>query len=48
MCLMRTAMIALAAVSTGGLATYVAARFGQRKPGRNTETCSQCDNSKER
>jgi hypothetical protein len=48
MCMMRTAMLAIAAVSTGGLATYIAARFGLRKPGRNHETCSKCENTKER
>jgi hypothetical protein len=48
MCMMRTALLAVAAVSTGGLATYVAARLGQRRPGRDNGTCSKCENTKER
>lgn len=47
MCMMRTALIAVAAVSTGGLATYVAARLGARKADPNTN-CSKCENTKER
>lgn len=49
MCMMRTALIAVAAVSTGGLATYVAARLGARKADRDSNTnCSKCDDTKER
>ena len=50
-CMMRTAVLALAAVSSGGLATFVAARFVIRKPAVQTGTnsdCKQCENTKER
>jgi membrane protein YqaA with SNARE-associated domain len=43
MCMMRTALLAVAAVSTGGLATYVVARFGNRK-----QTCDKFETRKER
>lgn len=46
MCMIRAALVAMAAVSTGGLATYVAARWGQRK--RAGGSCSTCENRKER
>jgi hypothetical protein len=48
MCMMRTALLAVAAVSTGGLATYFAARFGAKKPARDQADCKQCENTKER
>jgi len=46
LCVMRAALVAMAAVSTGGLASYVAARWGQRK--RTGAPCSKCENTKER
>ena len=39
-------MLAIAAISTGGLATYVAARVTAVRQ-RGQKRCSQCDNSKE-
>ena len=52
MCLMRTALLAVAAVSTGGLATIVAARVGLRRArvstNRDDTSCRACDNTKER
>ncbi len=50
MCIMRTAILAVAAVSTGGLATLVATRFSVRKVARPTganANCSKCDDNKE-
>jgi hypothetical protein len=47
MCMIRAAMLAIAAVSTGGLATYAAARMTAARE-RGRKTCSKCDNPKER
>jgi hypothetical protein len=47
MCMMRTAILAIAAVSTGGLATYVAARVTNARA-RGGKNCVKCDNTKER
>jgi hypothetical protein len=48
MCMMRAALFAVAALSTGGVATFVAAKLGQRKAGRDGANCSKCENTKER
>jgi len=45
LCMMRTALLAVAAVSTGGLATYVAARVTAARQ-RGQKNC-KCENSKE-
>jgi hypothetical protein len=44
MCMMRAALLAVAAVSTGGMATYLVARVAARQRGN----CERCNDKKER
>ncbi|HXS10448.1 MAG TPA: hypothetical protein VN852_10700 [Candidatus Krumholzibacteria bacterium] len=43
MCMMRAALLAVAAVSTGGMATYLVAKVSARERGK----CEKCHDKKE-